>query len=72
MNVLYLEADYHNVGIFMFARVNKSDFSFRNMEPEKNTDWQWMAWEDFIKQPRLFIPFKYFFEQGLSDLALVK
>jgi len=48
MNVLYLEADYHNVGIFMFARVNKSDFNFRNMEPEKNTDWQWMAWKDFI------------------------
>jgi hypothetical protein len=39
------------------------------MEPEKNTDWQWMAWEDFKKQEKLFIPFKYFFEQGLSDLA---
>lgn len=26
MNVLYLEADYHNVGIFMFTKVDKDNF----------------------------------------------
>ena len=45
MNVLYLEADYHNVGIFMFVKVSKEAFSFKNLEPEKNTDWQWMHWD---------------------------
>lgn len=62
MNVLYTEADYHNVGIFMFAPVIKADFTFRNTEPEKCTDWQWVAWSDFVQKENLFIPFRYFFE----------
>ncbi len=48
MNVLYLEADYHNVGIFMFSSVKKDVFTFKNLEPEKCTDWRWVAWKDFL------------------------
>ena len=61
MNVLYTEADYHNVGIFMYCEV-KSDIWFKNMEPEKCTDWRWVKWEDFIQFEPHFIPFKYFWE----------
>lgn len=72
MNVLFTEADYHNVGIFMFAKVTKSEFTFKNTEPDKCTDWHWVKWEDFIKKDPLFIPFKYFFEQGYDDLNKIK
>lgn len=72
MNVLYLEAGYHNVGIFMGARVDKETLRFRNMEPEKCTDWQWCKWDEYVQKERLFIPFKYFFEKGFKDLNKVK
>lgn len=41
-NVLYLEADYHNVGIFMAVKVEKAAFKFRNLEPHKCSDWRWI------------------------------
>ena len=72
MNVLYLEADYHNVGIFVFAKVIKNDFKFRNTEPEKCTDWEWIHWDNFLKRDKHFIPFKYFFGQGFNNLDKVK
>ena len=68
MNVLFTEADYHNVGIFMFCQVQKADFTFKNTEPHKCTDWHWQKYSDFIEEENLFIPFKYFFEQGFRDL----
>ena len=62
MNVLYTEVNYHNVGIFMCAKVDKDAFTFRNTEPEKCTDWHWVKWDEFIAKEAdsLFIPFKYF------------
>ena len=72
MNVLYLEADYHNVGIFMLAKVKKDEFSFRNTEPDKCTDWRWVNWDTFLTFEPKFIPFKYFFDQGFSDLNKIK
>ena len=62
MNVLYTEVGYHNVGIFMFSKVDKDTFTFRNTEPEKTTDWEWIKWDEFIKKDNHFIPFKYFWE----------
>ena len=62
MNVLYTEVGYHNVGIFMFTRVDKDTFTFKNTEPEKTTDWEWIKWDDFIQKDQQFIPFKYFWE----------
>ena len=62
MNVLYTEVGYHNVGIFMFCAVIKQGFNFHNTEPDKCTDWHWVAWDEFCSKERLFIPFKYFFE----------
>ena len=74
MNVLYTEANYHNVGIFMLAKVDKDTFTFRNTEPEKCTDWHWVKWAEFIAKETdsLFIPFKYFWEQGYKDLDKLK
>ena len=72
MNVLYLEANYHNVGIFMFAKVKKADFTFRNTEPDKCTDWRWVHWDTFLGFENKFIPFKYFFEQGFDSLDKIK
>ena len=42
------------------------------MEPEKCTDWQWVNWNEFMAKEPLFIPFKYFVEQGFADLDKVK
>ena len=71
MNVLYLEAIYHNVGIFMYCKV-ASTASFRNLEPEKCTDWHWVPWTVFIELTPHFIPFKYFWEQGYKSLDKIK
>ena len=38
MNIIYTEADYHNVGVFTLAKVKK-EIHFKTMEPEKNTEW---------------------------------
>ena len=62
MNVLYTETDYHNVIIFVCAQVKKENFSFRNAEPHKCTDWRWVKWSDFLNLEPHFIPFKFFFE----------
>lgn len=72
MNVLYLEANYHNVGIFMMAKVMKADIKLQNVEEGKCTDWVWVHWDDFLAKDRHFIPFKYFFEQGFSSLDKIK
>jgi len=62
MNVLFTEHGYHNVGIFMFCKVDKATFVFENKEPEKCTDWRWMDWAEFMNKEPKFIPFKYFIE----------
>ena len=72
MNVLFTEHGYHNVGIFMLCLVDKQTFTFENKEPEKCTDWHWIHWDQFMQQSPLFIPFKYFIEQGFQDLDKVK
>lgn len=82
MNVRGTEHHYHNVGIFMvtfsfkihpqFIQVKKEETRFENKEPHKNTDWQWMKWEEFLEKEPKFIPFKYFFQQGFRDLNKIK
>ena len=72
MNVLLTEHDYHNVGIFMFAKVTKAEYEWQTLEPEKNTAWRWCAWDEFTKLEPKFIPFKYFFEQGYTTLDKIK
>jgi hypothetical protein len=62
MNVLLTEHGYHNVGIGMFVFVRKEEYVWKTPEPEKNTEWVWMHWDEFMKQQPKFIPFKYFFE----------
>ena len=71
MNIIYTEADYHNVGVFTLAQVKK-DTKFKTMEPHKNTEWRWVPWSQFIELKPLFIPFKYFFEKGYRDLEKIK
>ena len=61
MDIQFLEANYHNVGVFTFIQVKKDKTHFSTTEPHKNSDWRWVAWKDFIKKKPLFIPFKYFF-----------
>ena len=72
MNVRGVEFGYHNVGIFMVAPVVKGDFKYQTTEPEKNTEWRWMKWDEFKELPNLFNPFKFFFEQGLKELSVIK
>ena len=72
MNVRGVEFGYHNVGIFMVAPVIKGDFKFQTTEPDKNTEWRWMKWDEFKELPNLFNPFKPFFEQGLKELSVIK
>ena len=72
MNVRGVEFGYHNVGIFMIAPVIKADFKYQTTEPEKNTEWRWMKWDEFKELPNLFNPFKPFFEQGLKELSVIK
>ena len=72
MNILYTEADYHNVGVFTFAPVIKSETKFETTEPHKNSEWRWVPWKEFVDLEPLFIPFKYFFEQGYKDLDKIK
>jgi len=43
-----------------------------NAEPEKHTDWQWMAWTEFLKQDKHFVAFKYMLEQGYGDINKLK
>ena len=62
MNVLLTEHDYHNVGIFMFVQVMKEEFTWKTCEPEKNSEWRWVRWSEFLDLQPKFIPFKYFFE----------
>ena len=62
MNILGVEFDYHNIGIFMFVKVKKSETVFENNEPEKCTDWRWVKWNEYVDYPNLFNPFYYFFE----------
>ena len=63
MNVRGVEFNYHNVGVFMLGHVKKADTVTKCMEPEKNTAWSWMKWEDFLKlEDSLFHPFAPFFE----------
>ena len=42
------------------------------MEPEKNTDWRWMKWEEFKEKENLFNPFEHFFKQGFKELSVIK
>ena len=72
VNVLFTEHGYHNVGIFMFCKVDKDSFTFENSEPDKCTNWEWIHWDSFMQKEPLFIPFKYFFEQGFGSLEKVK
>ncbi|TNV75341.1 hypothetical protein FGO68_gene10510 [Halteria grandinella] len=72
MNVRGVEFEYHNVGIFMATQVIKEQIKPVNTEPEKNSDWSWVKWEDFIKRDNLFHPFHYFIEQGFADLDKIK
>ena len=73
MNVRGVEFGYHNVGIFMVARVTKAECKPRCMEPEKNTDWTWIKWQEFLRlEEQLFHPFAPFFEQGFRDLEKIK
>ena len=67
-----MEADYHNVGVFTFVSVKKGQTRFRRMEPEKNTEWRWVRWAEFVKKKPLFIPFKYFFQRGFRSLEKIK
>ena len=63
MNVRGVEFGYHNVGIFMLAQVQKDECHPKCMEPEKNTDWTWVKWFDFLKlEDSLSHPFAPFFE----------
>ena len=48
VNVLFTEHGYHNVGIFMFCKVDKESFIFENREPDKCTNWEWIAWDSFM------------------------
>ena len=72
MNCLGTEIGYHNVAIWLGVKVDKEQYSFKNMEPTKHNDWEWVKWTDFIHYKPLFIPFKYFFEAGYTDLDKVK
>ncbi len=42
------------------------------MEPQKNTDWTWVKWDEMVTYPNLFLPFRPFFEAGFNDLNKIK
>ncbi|CDW83762.1 probable 8-oxo-dgtp diphosphatase nudt15 [Stylonychia lemnae] len=63
---------YHYIVIYMFTKVLKDQHEFKNMEPNKQTDWQWIKWNEFVKFENLFQPYKFFFKQGFNDLANIK
>jgi hypothetical protein len=52
--------------------VKKDEFIPKHLEPEKNTAWDWIKWSEFSQKENLFIPFKYFFEQGYRDLEKIE
>jgi ADP-ribose pyrophosphatase YjhB (NUDIX family) len=62
MNVRNPDKDYHTVSIWMFCEVEKTDYRFVNLEPEKHKDWYWHKWNDFCQMENLFFPFKEFFK----------
>lgn len=72
MNSLFPEHNYHNVEIGMFVKVNKDEFELKTPEPEKNTEWKWLHWDQFMQKEPKFLSFKFFFEQGFDSLAQIK
>ena len=72
INEIELDKNYHHVGILMAVCVNKSDFTFKNVNPSKTSDWRWVKWVELVEYEPLFHPFKYIFEQGFKDLSKIK
>ncbi|CDW87473.1 probable 8-oxo-dgtp diphosphatase nudt15 [Stylonychia lemnae] len=72
LNMIEEEYSYHYIGIIMFISVKKQEFPFFNNEPEKQTDWEWIAWEKLIHFRNLFTPFKHLRDQGYADINKIK
>jgi len=46
----------------------KSTDEIINMEPEKNENWSWKEWDDFMKLENKFYPFEFLFAKGLDTV----
>ena len=55
-NTIFEQQSKHYVTIFMKTVINDCS-TLKCMEPEKNSDWIWMKWED-LKQMNLFEPLR--------------
>ena len=66
------ESGYHNVGVYAYIDVKKEETKFRTTEPQKNTEWRWVPWGEFVQLKPYFVPNKYFFELGYSDLNKIR
>ena len=70
MNVI--DAEYHNVGVYTYVDVVKAETPFKTTEPEKNTEWRWVPWSEFVNLKPYFAPNKLFFEMGYKDLNKIR
>ena len=41
----------------MFVQVMKEEFTWKTCEPEKNSEWRWVPWSEFLDLEPKFIPF---------------
>eukprot|EP00347_Sterkiella_histriomuscorum_P015014 403358642 len=72
LNMIEPEHNYHFIGIIMFIHVSKNEFPFENQEPNKQTEWQWIKWEELINYENLFTPFRHLRDQGYADVRKIK
>ena len=71
LNVRRTDIGYHNVGIIMSVKLDKS-IEIKNLEPDKNKEWVWMKWDKFIQLDNLFYPVILLKELGFTDLNQYK
>ena len=69
-NCLDLNNNYHNVAIYLLAKINNDQAKIlKNMEPEKCESWFWVELK-FMKEnlEKFFFPNKLFLEKHYNDL----
>ena len=58
--------------MWMFIKVQKDQYEFKNIEPDWCTDWTWQNWSQFIHMDPKDYLFDEFFKNRWFDLNKIK
>ena len=56
----------------MVTYVDKHQTTFKNSQPDKRTEWQWIRYDELILKDNLSIANKMLVEKGYDNLSLIK